>query len=439
MVMRTNIYIILKDRYNPKKFITKYNMLHYILSVITLLILFFFAYVKLKYPFWSNQPVYHTYDFIRYLYKQPFIINSNKPPKNKYYDPLHVRTYNYLDCNDTKINDFVNIIQCFYISTDRILHTISFKDIQNTFIGQTEPSFISIYYDKQIEQSFDLSGSQISTKNVPNGCISSRCLKFWYVDKTTKQQNYTEMPIYFIDYLSVDRTVDRTSLYRKLLQTHQYNQRIENMNVQCSLIKKEIELFGGIVPFVQYNTMTYKLKDSKMPALPKHYQVIEMNNENMDLYIDFFYTNTDYCSKTQLYDVMVFPEVGNIQNLIKQKLLYVYCLKGREHVYGFYFFRDAKMYYEELEGNTLHCIGSIMNCLSVSIFYSGFLYSMRDIIKKEKSFSMLLFEDLGHNEMLLNLWNTNNIPVFTNKTAYYLYNFIYPGSPIGKKRVFILQ
>ena len=64
---------------------------------------------------------------------------------------------------------------------------------------------------------------------------------------------------------------------------------------------------------------------------------------------------------------------------------------------------------------------------------------MRDIIKKETSFCMLLFEDIGHNEMLLNLWNTNNIPVFTNKTAYYLYNFIYPGSPIEKKRVFILQ
>ena len=80
-----------------------------------------------------------------------------------------------------------------------------------------------------------------------------------------------------------------------------------------------------------------------------------------------------------------------------------------------------------------------MNCLSITIFYSGFLYSMRDIIKKEKSFSMLLFEDVGHNEMLLNLWNTNNIPVFTNKTAYYLYNFIFPGSPIEKKRVFILQ
>ena len=61
------------------------------------------------------------------------------------------------------------------------------------------------------------------------------------------------------------------------------------------------------------------------------------------------------------------------------------------------------------------------------------------ILKKEKSYSMLLFEDNGHNEILLNLWNTNNIPVFTNKTAYYLYNFIYPSSPIEKKRVFILQ
>tara|TARA_A200000159_G_C7097793_1_gene245304 strand:- start:226 stop:603 length:378 start_codon:yes stop_codon:yes gene_type:complete len=125
--------------------------------------------------------------------------------------------------------------------------------------------------------------------------------------------------------------------------------------------------------------------------------------------------------------------------MVKQKLLYIYCLRNREHVLGFYFFKDAKMYYEELEGNTLQFIGSVMNCLQPTVFYNGFLHSLRHILKKESSYSMMLFEDIGHNQIILEFWNSKHNPVFTNKTAYYFYNFVYPGSPISKQRLFILN
>ena len=52
--------------------------------------------------------------------------------------------------------------------------------------------------------------------------------------------------------------------------------------------------------------------------------------------------------KTEIYDVMIFPDVGNITEMIKQRLLQVYCLCGNNQIYGFYFFKDAKMYYEDL-------------------------------------------------------------------------------------------
>ena len=97
------------------------------------------------------------------------------------------------------------------------------------------------------------------------------------------------------------------------------------------------------------------------------------------------------------------------------------------------------MYYEELEGNTLHFIGSIMNCLQPTIFYSGYLNSLKHLLKKDKSFTMLLFENIGHNHIILQQWNRSYVPVFTNNTAYYLYNFVYPGSPLAVNRVFILN
>ena len=34
---------------------------------------FIFGYIKLVYPFWNNQPVYHSYDFLRRFYKEPLL------------------------------------------------------------------------------------------------------------------------------------------------------------------------------------------------------------------------------------------------------------------------------------------------------------------------------------------------------------------------------
>ena len=198
-------------------------MLHYILLIITFLFLFFFAYIKLKYPFWNNQPVYHVYDFIRHLCREPFIVNKNTPVKTKYYDPEHVYTVKYIECSQNTKKDLLNMIQCFYLNTDRILYTLNESDIYAMITGQVEPSYVSIFYEKQYSQIVDLSGSQIKGIFTPVGAVISKSLMFWYADPNTKYQNYTEMPLYCIDFLCVDRKKDRTNIYLKLFQTHEYN------------------------------------------------------------------------------------------------------------------------------------------------------------------------------------------------------------------------
>ena len=84
-------------------------MLHFIAFIITFIILFYFAYIKLKYPFWSSQPVYHNYDVLRSMYNNPFIINKHTPMKTKYYDPLQVKTYTYSECENIHKNDILSI------------------------------------------------------------------------------------------------------------------------------------------------------------------------------------------------------------------------------------------------------------------------------------------------------------------------------------------
>ena len=48
-------------------------------------------------------------------------------------------------------------------------------------------------------------------------------------------------------------------------------------------------------------------------------------------------------------------------------------------------------------------------------------------------------EEVGHNCYLLNLWREKHTPIFINKTAYYLYNMIYPSSPLIAEKCLFLQ
>jgi hypothetical protein len=135
---------------------------------------------------------------------------------------------------------------------------------------------------------------------------------------------------------------------------------------------------------------------------------------------------------------MVLLDVGNIIALIKQRILYVFCLRNGENILGLYFIKDAKMQYEDIDGDSIQVIGSVMNCDSASLFYSGFLHSLHHIIKKQKKYKMLMIEEISDNVTLLDFWRDRNSPIFTNKTAYYTFNLVYPSSPINPEKCLII-
>ena len=58
-----------------------YSYISYILLTILFIVLFIIAYIKIKYKFWSIQPVFHVYNF-NYMIFPPGIIDPNLPFKN---------------------------------------------------------------------------------------------------------------------------------------------------------------------------------------------------------------------------------------------------------------------------------------------------------------------------------------------------------------------
>jgi len=425
-------------------------MIQTLLIVLLVCFIAVFVYIKIKYPFWNIQPVFHTYDYWRYFYRIPFIVYKQRPIKTKFYDLNQIQTIPYLECSQQQQIIISNLLQCYYISNEHILHNVTNIDIHAFLTGHSEPVYISFYNEPKYATTIDIHNDSIICSQHSLGIILSKPA-IMYFRPTLTEDIYTEIPIYYLDYLCINREQDQKKISRKLIQTHEYNQRIKNPSIQISILKKEIDLFEGVIPLVEYITTTYYLRNINFPKLPSHFHVSQITKENMDLLTDFLYLFTsknEQNEKTEkTFDICIIPNIGNIIALINQQLLYVYCVRHGKTIYGFYFIKDAKTQYEDIDdsgGNTLQCIGSVMNyenytnTITESLFYLGFLHSLQQIIKKNQTYKMLLIEDINHNTILLKYWRTKHTPIFTNKTAYYSYNFIYPCSPLYPEKCLIL-
>ena len=388
---------------------------------------FSYFYIKIVYPFWNTQPVYHPYDFWRRFASSPFIIQKNFPMKNKFCDFENVKTYDYLDIQDN-LQEIVDLVVSHYIPSDNVLFTVTKKHFNNYFTGQNNSSMFSLYYEKKYN--YGEPGQTLLCSKIPVGLMTSRAITIFVRHKMM----YIKYPCYFWDYLCVHREHRPKKISRNIIQTHEYNQRIKNPGVLISLFKKEGELSKGIVPLVLYNSYTFQIPMIKMNALPEHCIIVKTNKTNFTDFTDFLYK---FLKNSKVFHFVSIPELGSLKNLIESDNLYVYLLKKREHVLGMYIFKDAKIQYENDSSCLIQCIGSILNCNNLDIFYNGFLHSLYNITWKT-GYKNVLFENIADNAHIWEFFKYAVQDGMPEKNAYYLYNFVVPGSPLPAKNVLFL-
>ena len=390
---------------------------------------FLFVYIKIKYPFWNLQPIYHSYDIWRKWKTEPYIIQKSRPYKTKFYKDQYIHTSSNLSNNH--LENIMGLFHCYYISSDHLLFTMQSSDFQSYFTGHNSPCFITTYMNPFFPD------TQI------NGVITSRPMQL----SIFNHHSYT---IYYMDYVCVKPplpisekmdsavSVASASAFRELFQTHEYNCRNMNPSIQVCMFKKEIELCEGIIPLVETTTLSYYISDMELYDLPLHYEMVRLYKENTSMLQDL----SSHIGKHM--DVCIYPEIGNMISLHTSQNYISYILKKGEHVYGMYFFKNPHIQYEDLltetgKGHTIHCIGSIDNSSDVNLFFQGFLYSLREIIRENKNISVLLMDKIGHNIHLINRWSKYHYTIMETKMAYYMYNIIIPQMPLLPERCFILS
>ncbi len=408
-------------------------MLEYLFLFLFFLFFIPLVFIKIKYPFWSHQPIFHSYDIFRYWTNAPYVIQNGNPMKTKYLD-TNVKTEDFLDLSDSEIDKTVQFIQDHYIESDKVLTMITKEDIIKDFIGYSNPSYISFYYDKKYEYDKNNNDALPSIKinNVLVGTMTSRAIKIYL-----PQHNFEEYAYYW-DHICNHRDFQNKFLGRNLIQTHERYQRMNNKEVPISLFKREINLCDGVVPLCVYNVHTYPLENIKKPPI-KHYTVERVIHKNVAILFDFLY-NITHNALQMPFCISTFPETNVLDGLIENGKIIVYALKYKSKILGMYFFKDPKICYDTSEDrNILECIGSILIHNDDSLFFGGLLHAIYDIQQNAAiKYKLIAFSDIMHNGQIINRWKWKYNPICVTQSAYYVYNAVFPNMPYDAKQCFIL-
>ena len=88
-------------------------MILYILGFIVLCIILLFVYIRLKYKFWTLQPVFHFYD-IYYWFINVGVIRKELPEKNRYVNLQKITTKLFDNIDEQTLKQLVLLIRLNY-------------------------------------------------------------------------------------------------------------------------------------------------------------------------------------------------------------------------------------------------------------------------------------------------------------------------------------
>ena len=240
-----------------------------------------------------------------------------------------------------------------------------------------------------------------------------------------------------------------TSNIRKLFHTHEYNERRMVPDRNITLFKKEVELCDAIVPLVEYEALTFYMRHKFEPKpLPLNFQLARIQRENLRHLHDWM-ERVASLQDSAGFKVSIVAEIGDLIHLLQTNQMFAYVLRGPDPevktkldmVYAIYFFRNAHMKYEDLEGgDTLHATCAFCNTNDAELYFSGFVWAVKNARKdlSGTETKMLMVDDLGHLRGIAKRWKQTHDVILRTKCAYYFCNYVVPRSPYLTETVNVL-
>lgn len=399
-------------------------MLLYALGFIIVCIVICFIYIRLKYKFWVLQPVFHFYD-IYYWFINVGIIRKELPEKNRYVNLKKIKTTTFENLDETTLKKLVLLIRLNYLRNNENKFDPKKENIIPYFTGHNTKTYWSYFLEQDLL--IDNKTGKTIEENKIIGVITSRPLHV----KINNGRNDANFDVYYVDYLCVHKGWRKKNIAPQLIQTHEYNQSLNNRNICVSLFKREEEL-TGIIPLTVYKTHCFNMRKWKMPEQLAPNSVV-LTGDKQNIYYFYNFIN----ETAQKWDILIYPEISNLIELVATKNIFVKMLVIDGDIEAIYIFKKTCTYIEK-EKEIISCIASINGTtLSTKEFIKGFKMALWSIIKEHNYFGYLVIEDISDNACIINNISINTYPLVVSPSAYFFYNFAY--SPFKSEKCFIIN
>ena len=401
-------------------------MILYIVGFFILCIILFFMYIRIKYKFWALQPVFHFYD-IYYWFVNVGIIRHELPEKNRYTNFKQIQTYDFDSVKNQLIKEFTILIKLNYLRNKDNTFSPKEDNIIPYFIGHNAKTFWTFFWEPELL--LDSKTNTTIKENKLIGVITARPLHV----KIKTNNNYIDFDVYYIDYLCVNKNWRKKNIAPQLIQTHEYNQCHQNQKICVSLFKREEEL-TGIIPLTVYKTYCYNMRNWDTPSI-LNAKITLLTGDKQNMYYLYNFIN----ETKDKWDIIIYPEMSNIMELVSTKNLFVKMLVVNGNIEAVYIFRKTCIYIEK-EKEIISCIASMNGKeLSNTEFIQGFKVSLWSILKdiNNTKFKYLAIEDISDNKKIINNISIKTTPVIVSPTAYFFYNFAY--NPFQSEKCVIIN
>ena len=386
-------------------YLKSYLDFRYFFLFIALFILVLIGIYKIKFQFWSRQPVFHIHN-LKYWLVPPGIIQHRKPEKDKFYE-INAKFIEMYNLNTQKKALITKFIGSHYMPHKYEKYVPTKKSIVSYFNGHNNKSYLSLMYDK-------------TNLSKLIGMMTTRPLDI-IIDNN-------ELQLYYVDFLCVHKNERKKGIAPRVIYTHYLNHRHKHDNM-IFLFKREGPV-TLIVPLTIYNNYLFDVSRwSKFTTFDQpNIQTILVNSSNFNLFLDVFER-----LKQNNFRCFISPNINNIKVLVKSNCLFICLTMINNKPFDCYFFRNS---FTSYNGNrSIELFGSFKET-EKSIFLLGFFCSL-SLIWKRLPYKRLFIENISDNNIIIKKVTERYSFISKTRCSYYFYNFAY--RPFLPKNVFILN
>lgn len=374
-------------------------MFSYLLYLCIGIIVIIHIYIKIRFRFWSSQPIFHTYNLIYWLFP-PGIIQYKIPESNKFYN--HSLSHHRWRDLDNKTKSMIySFIKMNYIKFETKYNTKK-SDFINTI---SDSAFITLQ-------------KQRNPKKILS-CLTTRPLECFNKNK--------KFNLWFFDFLCVHRKERKKSLGYKQIYTHYCMSRKNTKDF--IFLYKDTGHCDIRVPLTIFKT--YSINSSKWERInyeiPRNIITYLINSSNSELLFHFL-------SEVRInFDCIIMPKTFDLGRLIDCDIILPTVILDHQDVVATIFFRRSLA--SKNNEQIIECIGSYCRKGYEETFKDSFQNSIA-LLKKHYKFSIIRIENISHNYILLQKILKKSIPKRVDNTGYYFYNCA--STPLFSPNVFAI-